>query len=79
MENLKKLAAVSAMALAVIILANVSENNYHKSVSETEEIAVNIGAEALGQDSADSMQDDIQKLLLKNYANIDESKHVENG
>lgn len=79
MENLKKLAAVSAMALAVIILANASENNYQKSGAETEEITVNIGAEALGQDSAGNMQDDIQKLLLKNYANIEESKLVVNG
>ena len=79
MENLKKLAAVSAMALAVIILANVSENNYQKSVAETEEIAVNIGAEALGQHSADNLQDDIQKLLLKNYANIKKSNLVVNG
>lgn len=79
MENLKKLAAVSAMALAVIILANVSENNYQKSGDETEEISVNIGAEALGQDSEDSMQYNIQKMLLKNYANIGESKAAENG
>ena len=79
METLKKLAAVSVMTLAVIILANVSENNYQRSGAETDEIAANIGAEALEQDSANIMQDDIQKLLLKNYANIDESKHVENG
>ena len=79
METLKKLAAVSVMTLAVIILANMSENNYQRSGAETDEIAANIGAEALEQDSANIMQDDIQKLLLKNYANIDESKHVENG